>query len=299
MLYELAFPALVAGGCLRWLRGDRGPASPFGFRAARCGLRRRELALIAALSPALAARIALRRFERTRSGRSAGTQVQGERVGALTLRRIGPDDGRKVLLLHGWNADSTMMMPLARGLAASGFRVVLADIPEKIVSFQARAALLVRHCNGPEPYAAVIGHSAGGLIAAMAMARGLKAARLVTVSAPASMARLLQAYLRRTQAPSILQAAILRAYRARWRDDPARIGPDDYAKLADRHLVVHARDDWQVALSEAHEICAITPGKQPLVVEGCNHHTILRDPLLHRAIADPGCMGRREARGAA
>ncbi|MGL6209459.1 MAG: alpha/beta fold hydrolase [Paracoccaceae bacterium] len=280
MLYELAFPALVAGGCLRWLRGNHGPAPAFGFRATRCGLRRREIALLAAASPALAARVALNRFERTRPVRSDKARSDRLGRGSIALSHVGPAGGPKLLLLHGWNADSAMMMPLAQALAEAGFKVALPDISAGIVSFEARAALLARHCEQSGPWAAVIGHSAGGLIAAMAMSRGLTAERLVTISAPASMARLLQAYLRRTQAPSVLMHAILAAYRACRRTDPTRIGPNDYGRLAHRHLVLHARNDWQVALPEAFEICAATPGKQPVVFDGCNHHNILHHPAV-------------------
>lgn len=299
MLYELALPALLFSGSLRWLRNCTAPSRAlpcFRLRAARCRLRRLEIVLLTRLSPRLGAWLALRRFERTRPDPDAFTSfeigtAETVRVGRLFARVMGPLDASRLLLVHGWNADGKMMLPLAQALAAAGYRVFVPDLPGeggtggRRLTFVQKAKRLAEACNSLGPLEAVIGHSAGGLMAAMAGRHRLPAERLVTISAPASMATLLTTYLERTNAPSVLQESILSAYRALRGQNPGDVGPPDYRHFGSAHLVIHARNDWQVRPQEAEQICSGRPGMFPLIVHGCNHHSILRHPATHEAIA--------------
>ncbi|WP_391349670.1 alpha/beta fold hydrolase [Azospirillum sp. A23] len=314
MLYELALPALIVRDSCRWLHrrlskptsGGTCRATPvFRFRAAKCRLRRLDLGLLTRLSPKAGARLALRRFEGSRpepvpaihTAAAPAVVCGATPAGRLPATVLGSQHRPRLLLVHGWNADSSMLLPLAAALAASGFHVVLPDLEKgegrgggklrraRHAGFAEKARRLARDCGPLGPFAAVIGHSAGGLIGAMAVAEGLAANRLVTVCAPASMASLLAAYLKRTQAPLALYEAILPEYRALRARDAAAVGPEDYGRFGADHLVIHARGDWQVRLDEAWQICAARPGSAPVILENCNHHTILRHPALARAIA--------------
>lgn len=120
MLFELAYPGLCAAAILRHLTRRPRPVAPlFAFRAVRGRMRRRELALLTALHPRLGAVLALRRFEQA-SPEPATAPVAACFNNGLAERRFGPEQGARVLLLHGWNADSAMMLPLAKALADQG-----------------------------------------------------------------------------------------------------------------------------------------------------------------------------------
>jgi len=290
MLFELAYPGLCAWALLRRAAGRPAPAGPmFAFRAIRGRMRRQELSGLAALNPRWGAWLALHRFERMVPERS-DPEDDPAATGALAEQRFGPLEGPKVLLLHGWNARSDMMLPLALELAARGARVIVPDLPgegrnpARPMSFGAKARILAAQYSG-ESIQTVVGHSAGGLIAALALEAGLRRARLVTICAPYSLETLLKAYLFRIGAPESLEAPLL-SYIERRDGRPAdRIGPDLYAAMGARLLVIHARRDWQVRVSEAEAIRAVAPAAGLRLLEDCNHHSILADPRLFDAVA--------------
>jgi len=296
MLYELAYPMLCLTEVLRRVRRRptlrHGPA--FEFRAVKCRMRRREIALATNVAPTFGGWLALRRFERARPEIKTPRAAQhtSAMLGTLVQQSFGDVQGNapRVLLIHGWNSDSASMRPLADALAQKGLHVTLPDLPgeganrQSVLSFEAKAKQLAQFYGDQAPFDAIIGHSAGGLIAGLALEHGLPADRLITVCAPVSMATLLRAYLFRIQAPERLNAAILKVYGKRHRRPAADIGPNAYARMGDRLMVAHSKTDWQVRIEEAHQICALNPTATQLVLTDCNHHTVLTRPVLHDAI---------------
>ena len=116
MLYELALPALLVKTLARRVLTRRGaslPAPALRLRADRGRLQRAELRMVSRVAPMLAARMALGRLERINPlHRHAihapqGANLLHTRAGLPFARRLGPVDGPRLLLLHGWNADST------------------------------------------------------------------------------------------------------------------------------------------------------------------------------------------------
>lgn len=305
MLFELAYPALclLEGGrrlCTPWLGR---PASAFGgalqparFRHLRSRLRRLDIQLMTAILPLAGGMLALRRFERDRASLRAVALPIDHYVrtvqGIFAVRFCGNPNGRRVLLLHGWGTDGTMVWPLARLLADAGFRVVVPDLPgdgasqSAPLSFHEKGRLIAVHCRALGPFDCVIGHSAGGLIAAIALEAGLDADKLITVSAPQSLGSLLHAYLVQTAAPRRLVDAILSVYRLVYREEPRHVGPRTFARMGSRLLIVHAAADWQVLAKEAHAIFSIAPDAGLLFLNDCNHRTVLSHPALTMAIAD-------------
>ncbi|MEP3300180.1 MAG: alpha/beta fold hydrolase [Pseudoruegeria sp.] len=295
MLFELAYPGLCLAEGLGQLMGRRRLAgTPYTYRATRCRMQRREIDLLSKVSPRWAARVALRRFEAMRP------RVQGDRLttspkrasgvdGTLVDKRFGPHNGPCVLLLHGWNASGDMMYPLAKALAGHGAHVVVPDLPGEganpraILSFTEKARIIAE-CYSELSFEAIIGHSAGGLIAAQAMEHGAKSQRLVTVCSPLSMATLLGAYLVKTDAPIPVFDAILAHYERRERRNPHQVGAALFKSMAGRITIVHAQKDWQVKVSEGHAIADLCT-TQPYVLDQCNHHTILDDLRLHDFVA--------------
>lgn len=285
MLFELAYPALCAAAILRRFTRQPRPVAPlFTFRAVRSRMRRRELALLTAAHPRLGAFLALRRFEQATPERPSAT-VAARFNNGLAERRLGPEQGRRVLLVHGWNAGSAMMLPLARALADQGLRVIVPDLPgeganpRRVLGFAAKARRLAAYYRN-EGIEVILGHSAGALIAALAVEAGLRPARMVTICAPFSMATLLRAYLLRIGAPDALHQATLDLYRKREKRAAADIGPSRYARFGSDLLIVHARRDWQVRLAEADAIATVNPAAKRITLDNCNHHSILNDQRL-------------------
>ena len=162
---------------------------------------RRSIRISAAISPTIAARIALSAFFRPGPkmavhDRDSATDLAGHRE---YLRLHGLDVAtywwgageRTVLLLHGWQGRASQLAPLVRELVASGYRVVSFDAPAHGASDGHRADItdwldvtseLSRRYGG---FDAIVGHCFGGL-AALAAARDDAAIRSVAVIAAAA-----------------------------------------------------------------------------------------------------------------
>lgn len=301
MLYEMVLPALLVKNFARRLVSRKHSLAPdLQLRVDRGRLRRLELRLISHVSPMLAAWVALGHLERINPvHRSAirspqGAQLLRTKRGKAFARSLGPPDAPRIIVLHGWNADGTMMLPLARKLADTGFAVILPDLASpgltrtRKLDVQRVARRIVAECDVFGPYEAVIGHSAGGLVGAVAAREGLRVHRLVTISSAASVASLLTGYMSFIDAPEALKPAILRLYRTLRGRDPAGIGPEDYGLFGTAHLIVHGSNDWQVSPSSAHRICAGRANLAPILLPGCNHQSVLRHSdladLIHRFV---------------
>jgi hypothetical protein len=107
--------------------------------------------------------------------------------------RWGSPEAPAVLLVHGWGGRATQMKRFVFHLAAAGYRVIAYDQPAHGLSdgnltglpdFADVLAEVARHHGNVQ---AVIAHSLGGPATALAIARGLPAARAVLVSPPSDL----------------------------------------------------------------------------------------------------------------
>lgn len=305
MLYELASPVLHLMARSRRLIEVAQGKRPLGiasehpheaFRSAKTRLRRLDVRLVTTLMPLAGAWLALHRFERTSGPMQhaaspvAGGSLVSMKKGTLALHFAGEPQGPRLLVVHGWSANSSMILPLVQALASAGFRVVYPDLPGEgrsvsaPMSFHEKGQAIARHCAEYGPFDCVIGHSAGGLIAAIALDAGLQASKLATICAPKSLTSLLQAYLAQTDAPRRLHDDIRKVYSLLYRQSPCSIGPQTFTRLQANVLIAHAKHDWQVLVEEAHAILASNPAATALFLDNCNHRSILHHPELLRGI---------------
>src|SRR6185503_10909052 len=103
--------------------------------------------------------------------------------------RWGAADAPAVLLTHGWGGNAAQMRAFVFPLLSAGYRVIAYDQPAHGISegrltglpdFAEVLAEIAWHHGEVE---AVIAHSLGGAAAALAIARGLRVKRVVTIGA--------------------------------------------------------------------------------------------------------------------
>ncbi|HJR24195.1 MAG TPA: alpha/beta fold hydrolase [Acidimicrobiales bacterium] len=215
------------------------------------------------------------------------------RWGEVACWRHG--DGPAVLLVHGFEDDSSLWSPLIDVLVERGRAVVAFDLPahgastgEWGVSFEGCDAIkAVDPVFGPID--AVVAHSAGCGVTVGAIGEGWSVDRAVFVAPPMSLgdesrwirkARQLGVPL---DVASAAEAEYWRVHgpaRAAWRTSTA------YRSLTVDALVVQSRDDEHNDVDAVTTVFTDHPHARLELVDGLAHRRTARDPAVIGLIAD-------------
>jgi pimeloyl-ACP methyl ester carboxylesterase len=207
--------------------------------------------------------------------------------------------GKSVLIAHGWTSESSFMMVIAEQLRRAGFRVVLFDQPAHGYSDGARASLIdcaralldVAEATGPIHYA--VAHSMGGLATLVVgeggapMRSSYSFERYVLIACPNAFTTVVREFGDEVG----LSAAAQRIYerhleRIAHRTIPSFNAADMLKATGRPAIILHARDDEDVAFSCAAEIAGQCPGAELKDFSGLGHRKILYASPVVRAIID-------------
>lgn len=213
-------------------------------------------------------------------------------AGLLTAWRLG--SGPAVLLVHGWQDDSSLWSPLIDELAARARALVAFDLPAHgasggdwgLGSEGTDGVHAVAEALGPID--AVVAHSFGAGCAALAMAEGLTVPRAVFIAPPlvAGGNRWRRNADRRGVSHQVADAA-QRIYDEK--QGPARAGYSGRTVIPTLDvelLLVHSTDDERYPFSDAQEVAPRCRRAELLAVRGLTHRRTARDPEVVRRIAE-------------
>jgi pimeloyl-ACP methyl ester carboxylesterase len=201
--------------------------------------------------------------------------------------------GPAVLLVHGWGGYGAQLASFVPALESGGYRAIVLDGPAHGKSPGRRTSLVefadavLRTAEETGPLAGIVAHSFGGASTAIAIARGLRAGRIVFVG-PASDPVLAT---RRFTAALGLPESGRRAMQSRLeRKVGVRFDDLNVPRLAagfDVPLrVVHDRADREVPWEEGSAIAAAWPGAELITTRGLGHYRILHDPEVIRGAVE-------------
>ena len=203
------------------------------------------------------------------------------------------------LVIHGWRSRTEYMRALIAGLRDVGYKVVSLDLPGHGQSPGRRLNLAVAvqavrvASDWFGPFAAVVGHSFGGAVAANAAAgsvRGvppLAAERLVLIAAPGSMPALFADFGRMLNVGPRSQDKMARIVeRIAGLPLSQYTGARQLAEARIPTLVVHARDDREVAASHAELYASAGDHVRLRWADGLGHRRILGDAGVVQQVVD-------------
>jgi len=229
--------------------------------------------------------------------------------GRIVAWRWGRAADPAVVLVHGWGGRGTQLRGLVAPLVAQGFSVVAYDAPGHGMTGRGESSLpdmllglnaMLDHLG---PVHAVIAHSVGAAVAAVALARRPAVRCAVLIAPPASLTAHSRRVAEALQWPEALRAATQRhiehRYGINWTDFEAERARGDQPLL-----VIHDREDSEVPFSEGRRHVANWTRSRLLATSGLGHRRVLRDHGVIKAAADfvagarpwaPGTVARKDA----
>ncbi len=200
---------------------------------------------------------------------------------------------KKILLVHGWAGSGTQLATIATQLVSLGYSVVSFDAPghgkapgkSSIIPHFVTAILQLEQTHGPFEFA--IGHSLGGMSLLRAVRKGLNINRLITIGIANSISKIITDFAKNMQLnPSVAKGM------KHYFDNLLGSDIDEFsAAVSARYtkiptLVVHDRDDVDVAITAAYEIHRELPQGTLYITEGLGHRKILGDPEVIAKVVD-------------
>jgi pimeloyl-ACP methyl ester carboxylesterase len=266
---------------------------------------RRAFAVLQAISPRLAARLAFALF--LTPARRGLDSDDAPWLASARQHRLdaGPDaiavhewgtGPRTVVILHGWGSHAARFAALAQSLVAQGWRVLAVDAPGHGSSPGRRSSLpqfmraLDQVILELGPVQALIGHSLGALAAinwlGQSSARGSAEIRhLVLISSPSGVPFLIANFVGMLD----LHPAAARHLQARFMDRFHR-QPESWSATAPAAniqipvLLIHDRDDDVIPFAHSEQLLAVLPRARLLATQGLGHSGMLRDAATIAAI---------------
>ena len=264
------------------------------------------LAFLARVSPSLAAILAERMFftppkarrsrglDALRSAEPVALVVEGRPVAAWRWGR-----GPVVALLHGWGGRAAQLTSFVEPLLARGLSVVALDAPGHGESGRGRssapqfARALRAAADAVGGLHGVVAHSLGAAATALALRDGMRASRVVLLAAAAEPPLWVEHFAARLGLPrevvDRMQVRSERRLGMAWRELSV---PALARNLEAPLLLVHDRDDPDVAIDDARAIVAAWPRATLLETSGLGHNGVLRARAVIGRVADFLAEGR-------
>lgn len=197
---------------------------------------------------------------------------------------------KKVILLHGWEGNPHSWNGLIDRLPPDEYTVIALDGPAHGASAGSRAHVnafakaLIAADAELGPFHAAVGHSMGGAATLWALSLGLRAERVATLAAPASLDGVLRRYQAFARIPNRAMPAVLAEAEAQL-GIPISALEQALPNIRVPVVVVQDADDAEVPLSDGEAHVRAIPGAQWHPTAGLGHRGVLRDAAVLDAVA--------------
>lgn len=225
--------------------------------------------------------------------RARQAETGGARLGELAFGRErlatytwgDPQHQPTVLLVHGWSSFGLRFLPWVEPLRRAGYAVVTFDQPAHGRSSGRRTTLPMfaeaarRVADSIGPLAAIVGHSLGGAAAAIAMARGLQAERVILLAPAADPFDAARRFGGMVGLAQFLSRRLFDEYQELTAHDIRDLHAQATApQIARPGLIVHDLEDTDVPWCEGERYARYWPQATLVSTTGLGHHRVTIAP---------------------
>jgi pimeloyl-ACP methyl ester carboxylesterase len=193
-----------------------------------------------------------------------------------------------VLLVHGWSGRGTQLGSFVEPLVDAGYRVISFDAPAhgkssgKHTNLYEVADVLVDIQKHYGAFDSVITHSFGGPCVAVALQRGFKASRVISISPPATTKGLVEKFITTLNIPKKagenMMVRIETAFGKKiWHEISMKNTVRDLTIPA---MIIHDDHDIDIPWQEGKSVAQAWSNAHFVKTTGLGHRRILRDPAV-------------------
>lgn len=249
---------------------------------------------LSAVAPNTASRAALRLFRTP--PRHAASDLEASllawaRTATLSVPRTREPipvwmwgDGPPVLLVHGWGSRGARLGSFVAPLVTAGRSVIAFDAPghgsarERLSSLPEFVLAIQAAAREYGPFEGIVAHSLGGAATTLAMARGVRADRVVFLapaSDPQGYTRMFASLLGLPDRVRLqMERRIVEKFGMEWPEFDVMAAAK---KLLAPLLIIHDAGDAEVPITHGEAIVATWPGAALVRTGGLGHKRIVHD----------------------
>ena len=208
--------------------------------------------------------------------------------GSIRINAFSWGTGPTVLLVHGWGGYGLQFKGFIEPLVEAGYRVLAFDGPahgstagEKTNGLElARAIAAVAQHQAP--ITRIVAHSIGAASTTFALSEGMQTHKVVYLGPMCWLSKAAQLFAKRARLSTDVEKAFHHLIESQFGQDIwQRFAVDQTARnLSIPALILHDRNDREVALEEAHAIAKAWVGARLIETSGLGHRRILRNETV-------------------
>ena len=212
----------------------------------------------------------------------------------IAIYRI-PNDGRKILLVHGWNGRSGQFSTLIDRLSKEGFDITTVDLPGHGNSDSGQTSLpqitdvLTEIVETNGPFDVLIAHSFGGVAGLNSIRLGVNYQKIVLISLGGYEVRpMFENFVGLFDLDKIYYAdRLLDLAETRFGVNPLEFGPNEFAdKIMTETLLVHCNDDLESKKDISIMVHEKMPNSQLYLTNNLGHKKLLGDAAVIQRITE-------------
>ncbi|CAM4300460.1 alpha/beta hydrolase [Gillisia limnaea] len=192
------------------------------------------------------------------------------------------EGSKKVLLVHGWSGRGTQMAVLATQLVDKGYTVISFDAPAhgkapgRISMMPYFIESIHEIAKDYGPFDSAIGHSLGGMSLLRAVKEGFYLKNLVIIGTANSVTHITKEFARNMKLNDSVAEKMKSYFDKKFgKDMDVYSGALSAESVNVPTLVVHDKDDVDVAVSSAYEISEKLANSELFLTEGLGHRKVL------------------------
>jgi pimeloyl-ACP methyl ester carboxylesterase len=200
---------------------------------------------------------------------------------------------KKILMVHGWSGRGTQMVKIADKMLELGYAIISFDAPAHgksdgkttIMTEFIASILEIEKQFGPFEFA--IGHSLGGMSILNAIKQNLNVKKAIIIGSGDIIQDVIDDFIQKLQLKPKIGLLLKNHFEKKYNEPMENYSASFSAKsVTIPVLIIHDKDDDDVALKAAHNIHKHLKNSTLMITEGLGHRKILGDTKVIESIKE-------------